>query len=109
MTSVILEVSLKRHRYEDFEVFEKRINELDEVVECIATGGGRDYIMKLVVGSIDEYQNLVDSLLLENLGIDRYFTYIVTREIKSKKPKLPTLQGVALLSLLKTKDQTGSK
>ena len=89
MTTVILEVSLKRHRYEDFEAFEKRINELDEVVECIATGGGRDYIMKLVVESIDEYQNLVDALLLENLGIDRYFTYIVTREIKSKKPKLP--------------------
>jgi Lrp/AsnC family transcriptional regulator of ectoine degradation len=89
-TTVILEVSLKRHRYEDFEVFEKRINELDEVVECIATGGGRDYIMKLVVDSIEEYQNLVDSLLLENLGIDRYFTYVVTREIKSQKPKLPT-------------------
>jgi len=28
--------------------------------------------------------------LLENLGIDRYFTYVVTREIKSQKPKLPT-------------------
>ena len=90
-TSVILEVSLKRHRFEDFEAFEKRINALDEVVECIATGGGRDYIMKLVVESIEEYQNLVDALLLENLGIDRYFTYIVTREIKSKRPKLPSL------------------
>ena len=90
-TSVILEVSLKRHRFEDLEAFEKRINALDEVVECIATGGGRDYIMKLVVESIEEYQNLVDALLLENLGIDRYFTYIVTREIKSKRPKLPSL------------------
>jgi len=30
-TSVILEVSLKRHRFEDFEAFEKRINALDEV------------------------------------------------------------------------------
>ena len=61
--SVILEVSLKRHRFEDFEAFEKRINELDEVVECIATGGGRDYIMKLVVDSIEEYQNLVDCIV----------------------------------------------
>ena len=91
MTTVILQVSLKRHRHEDFELFERRINELDEIVECIATGGGVDYIMKLVVPSIDEYQKLVDALLLENLGIDRYFTYIVTREIKSSKPKLITI------------------
>lgn len=91
MTTVILEVSLKRHRHEDFEIFEKRINELDEIVECIAAGGGVDYILKMVVPSIDEYQKLVDALLLENLGIDRYFTYIVTREIKSSKPKLTTI------------------
>ena len=91
MTTVILEVSLKRHRHEDFDIFEKRINELDEIVECIATGGGVDYILKMVVPSIDEYQKLVDALLLENLGIDRYFTYIVTREIKSSKPKLTTI------------------
>lgn len=84
----MLEVSLKRHRYEDFERFEKRIHKIDEIVECIATGGGVDYIMKLVVPNIDAYQQLIDGLLLENLGIDRYFTYIVTREIKSVKPKL---------------------
>ena len=82
---------MKRHRHEDFEIFEKRINELDEIVECIATGGGVDYILKMVVPSIDEYQKLVDALLLENLVIDRYFTYIVTREIKSSKPKLTTI------------------
>ena len=46
MTTVILEISLKRHRHEDFEIFEKRINELDEIVECIATGGGVDYILR---------------------------------------------------------------
>jgi Lrp/AsnC family transcriptional regulator of ectoine degradation len=91
MTTVMLEISLKRHRHEDFEIFEKRIHELDEIVECIATGGGVDYIMKLVVPSIDEYQKLVDALLLENLGIDRYFTYIVMREIKSSRPKLTAI------------------
>ena len=47
--------------------------------------------IEMVVPSIDEYQKLVDALLLENLGIDRYFTYIVTREIKSSKPKLTTI------------------
>ncbi|TIO39420.1 MAG: Lrp/AsnC family transcriptional regulator, partial [Mesorhizobium sp.] len=31
---------------------------------------------------IDAYQRLVDSLLQRELGIDRYFTYIVTKAVK---------------------------
>lgn len=88
VTTVMLEISLKQHRYEDFERFEKRILQIDEIVECIATGGGVDYLMKLVVPSIEAYQTLIDNLLIEEIGIDRFFTYIVTREIKSIKPKL---------------------
>ncbi|MFT5224419.1 MAG: Lrp/AsnC family transcriptional regulator of ectoine degradation [Polaribacter sp.] len=88
VATVMLEISLKQHRYQDFERFEKRICEIDEIVECIATGGGIDYIMKLIVPSIAAYQTLIDSLLIEDIGIDRFFTYIVTREIKSIKPRL---------------------
>ena len=88
VTTVMLNISLKQHRYEDFERFEKRIREIDEIVECIATGGGADYIMKLVVPSIEAYQTLIDKLLIEDIGIDRFFTYIVTRQIKSIKPRL---------------------
>jgi len=91
VTTVMLEISLNQHRYEDFERFEKRIGAIDEIVECIATGGGVDYIMKLIVPSIEAYQTLIDNLLIEDIGIDRFFTYIVTREVKSIKRKLVDL------------------
>jgi Lrp/AsnC family transcriptional regulator of ectoine degradation len=91
LTTVMLEVSLKHHQHKDFERFEKRIFEIDEIVECIATGGGVDYIMKLVVPNLDAYQKLIDELLIEEIGIDRFFTYIVTRQIKSIKPALDKL------------------
>jgi Lrp/AsnC family transcriptional regulator of ectoine degradation len=91
VTIVMLNISLKQHRYEDFERFEKRIREIDEIVECIATGGGADYIMKLMVPSIEAYQAIIDKLLIEDIGIDRFFTYIVTRQIKSIKPRLTNL------------------
>jgi Lrp/AsnC family transcriptional regulator of ectoine degradation len=32
---------------------------------------------------IDQYQRFIDQLLLEDLGIERYFTYIVTKTIKT--------------------------
>ncbi|MGO7427377.1 Lrp/AsnC family transcriptional regulator, partial [Rhizobium ruizarguesonis] len=33
---------------------------------------------------IDAYQRLVDGLLDRELGIDRYFTYIVTKTVKEE-------------------------
>ena len=61
----------------------RRIRGVDEIVECYATGGGIDYLLKVVAPDIDAYQRLIDRLLLAEIGIDRYFTYIVTRAVKA--------------------------
>src|SRR6056297_4158386 len=39
---VIMTVSLSRHRKADFDRFEAYINGRDEIIDCIATGGGVD-------------------------------------------------------------------
>lgn len=83
VTTVLVEVVLKQHRYEDFQRFESAIRVIDEVTDAYATGGGIDYLLKVVARDIDTYQRLIDRLLLAEIGIDRYFTYIVTRTIKS--------------------------
>jgi Lrp/AsnC family transcriptional regulator of ectoine degradation len=83
VTTVLVEVILKQHRYEDFQRFETAIRKVDEVVDAWATGGGIDYLLRVVAPDIDAYQRLIDRLLLAEIGIDRYFTYIVTRAIKS--------------------------
>jgi Lrp/AsnC family transcriptional regulator of ectoine degradation len=91
LTQVVVTVSLTHHRKSDFERFESHIHKLDEVIECVATGGGTDYILKIVSASLADFQNLMESLLAADLGIDRYMTYIVTREIKSGPPNLARL------------------
>jgi Lrp/AsnC family transcriptional regulator of ectoine degradation len=50
-----------------------------------------DYVLKVFSPSLADFQNLMESLLAEELGIDRYMTYIVTREIKSGPPNLARL------------------
>jgi Lrp/AsnC family transcriptional regulator of ectoine degradation len=82
LTTVLVEVTLKEHRYQDFELFERHVRQIDEVVECHATGGGIDYLLKIMVRDVDAYQCLIDDLLVADVGIGRYFTYIVTRAIK---------------------------
>lgn len=91
VTQVIVTVSLKSHRKSDFERFESRIAALSEVTECAATGGGMDYVMTVVAPNLRAFQNVMDTLLSEDLGIDRYMTYIVTRVIKSAQPDLERL------------------
>ena len=90
-TQVIVTVALTHHRKSDFDRFEGHIRELDEVTECIATGGGMDYVMKIVSPSLAAFQGLMESLLAAELGIQRYMTYIVTREVKSEPPSLAGL------------------
>jgi Lrp/AsnC family transcriptional regulator, regulator of ectoine-degradation genes len=90
-TQVIVTVALTHHRKSDFDRFEARIRHLDEVTECVATGGGMDYVMKFFCPSLAAFQSLMESLLAAELGIERYMTYIVTREVKSEPPNLAGL------------------
>lgn len=85
-TMVLVEVTLKRHQHADFERFETAVHEVPEIVECHATGGGIDYMLKIVAADIDHYQRLIDRLLVADIGIDRYFTYIVTKQVKRGAP-----------------------
>jgi Lrp/AsnC family transcriptional regulator of ectoine degradation len=82
-TTLLVEVILKQHRYADFERFERAMRETQEIVRCWATGGGIDYLIEVVAADIDAYQRLIDRLLTAEIGIERYFTYVVTRTIKS--------------------------
>ncbi len=90
-TKVIVTLSLTNHRKSDFDRFEAYIQNLDDVIECIATGGGTDYVMKVISVNISEFQTMMENMLTAGLGIDKYMTYIVTRDIKSSPPNLKRL------------------
>lgn len=87
-TEVIVTVALAHHRKSDFDRFEAHIRKLDEVAECVATGGGMDYVMKVFSPSLADFQALMETMLEADIGIDRYMTYIATRTVKSAHPKL---------------------
>jgi Lrp/AsnC family transcriptional regulator of ectoine degradation len=82
VTSVLVEVTLANHRQADFDRFERVVRDVPEIVACWSVGGGVDYLLKVMTRDIDDYQRLIDSLLEREIGIDRYFTYIVTRTVK---------------------------
>lgn len=84
IAGVIVQVTLANHRQADFDRFEQAIAARPEVVACWAVGGGVDYMLKVVARDIDAYQRLIDQLLADQIGIERYFSYIVTRTVKEE-------------------------
>lgn len=97
LARVVVTVSLKSHRKADFERFETYILNCPEVTDCISTGGGMDYVMNVISTSLPAFQTLMETMLEAELGIDRYMTYIATRQIKSTRPDLARL-AVAQMS-----------
>ena len=82
LSIVFMEAELDSHRAEDFERFEIAVQDYPEILECWAVGGGIDYILKIVAKDIDGYQRLVDRMLEAQIGLKRYFTYVVTKPVK---------------------------
>jgi len=94
LTKVVVTVSLKSHHKSDFVQFEKYILNCHEVTDCVSTGGGMDYVMTVVTTCLPAFQTLMEGMLDAELGIDRYMTYIATRQIKSVRPELARLVAV---------------
>lgn len=88
VASVMVQLTLANHRQADFDRFERAVRDIPEIVCCWSVGGGVDYILKVVATDIDAYQRLIDALLDRELGIARYFTYIVTKTVK-EDPVVP--------------------
>ena len=84
VTVVFVEISIENHRSEDFQRFEQAIAEVPEIVECWAVGGGIDYLCKVVVRHLADYQELIERLLARKIGVQRYFTYVVTAPVKNE-------------------------
>ena len=84
VATVLMEVTLANHRQADFDRFERVVRDIPEIVACWSVGGGVDYVLKVMARDIDAYQRLVDALLEREIGIDRYFTYIVTKTVKDE-------------------------
>lgn len=83
--TVFTEVTLSDHHREDFTKFEAHVRSIDEVIECHLMSGGHDYLLKFITRGVTHYQSLMESLLERDVGISKYFSYIV---IKSPIEKL---------------------
>jgi len=83
LSVIFMEAEINSHTVEDFGRFESALQDIPEIVECWAVGGGIDYVMKFICKDVGAYQRLVDEILQADIGLKRYYTYVVTKPVKS--------------------------
>jgi DNA-binding Lrp family transcriptional regulator len=86
--TVFTEVTLKNHRQIDFARFLAAVEKVEQVIECHLVSGGYDYMLKFVTSGIAEYQIIMERLTDMDIGIDKYFSFVVLKSpiVKSHMP-----------------------
>jgi Lrp/AsnC family transcriptional regulator, regulator of ectoine-degradation genes len=92
---VFTQVTLASQKYEDAQRFERFVNTTPEILECFGIGSGYDYLVQSVARDIPHYQELVDALLSDLVGVKHVATFLSLKTVKRTRA-LPVslLQGV---------------
>jgi DNA-binding Lrp family transcriptional regulator len=77
---VFSEVTISSHTPQDFRKFEEAAAKHEEIVECYNVSGGYDYLLKIVAPGIGYFQALMDKMLEDDVGIERFASRIVLRQ-----------------------------
>jgi DNA-binding Lrp family transcriptional regulator len=78
------EVSLLGHQREYLTTFEDQVRALDEVIECHHITGAFDYLLKIAVGDMDEYQYFIKEKLACLQYISKVESHFVMTEVKEQ-------------------------
>ncbi|WP_417769889.1 Lrp/AsnC family transcriptional regulator [Stappia sp.] len=57
--TVFLQVKLTPHTQETVTTFEKAVAGIEEIMDCYLLAGDRDYLLKVVVASLADYENFM--------------------------------------------------
>lgn len=81
--SVFIYVTLKNHDNESLMAFESAVLDINEIVECHTTSGDKDYLLKIIVESIEEYEHLLKSKLTQLPGVDHLSSTFALKQVKN--------------------------
>ena len=75
-------VELEHHHEDILEAFEKAVQDCPEIVECFLMTGSRDYLLRIMVSSLGEYEQFMKHKLLHFPGVDTVDTSFALKKVK---------------------------
>ena len=81
-TMALVSVSLDRHRIKSIDQFTHAIEKLPEVMECYHITGEDDYLLKVAVKDIHEYENFILKKLTKLPALSKIKTSFILSTVK---------------------------
>jgi Lrp/AsnC family transcriptional regulator len=80
--SALCSVELEHHDEKILNAFEKAVQGCPEIIECFLMSGSRDYLLRIAVSSIGEYEKFMKQTLLHLPGVDTVDTSFALKQVK---------------------------
>ena len=83
--TVFLRIRLDRHGESVIKIFEQAIGRIDEVLDCFLLAGGDDYLLRVIVASLEAYEDFMRRKIHAIPGIasiDTSFAYGVVKQTR---------------------------
>lgn len=81
--SVFIYVTLKNHDGDSLNDFEGAVQDIVEIVECHTTSGEKDYLLKVIVENIEEYEHLLKTKLTNLPLVDHLSSTFALKQVKN--------------------------
>jgi Lrp/AsnC family leucine-responsive transcriptional regulator len=87
--TALCHITLEKHQKETIVQFESDVAGFDEIIECLHVSGKHDYILKIIVSDMQEYQKFI-SEQLSNIKNIRHVesTFVMKTIIKRRNRKI---------------------
>lgn len=85
MIVMIAEITLDSHRLEDLGRYDHFLQSLPEVVEVLRVHGPTDYIVRIMLPSVEDWQPFGTRLLSEDFKVRKMNTHLVVQHFKPFK------------------------
>lgn len=79
---VVAHVSLALHQEKPIEAFRAAVQEIPEILECLHVSGDYDFLLKVVVGDMHEYEKLVREKISAIPGVGKIHSSFVLAPVK---------------------------
>ena len=81
-TIVFVSVTLARHRLKSIDQVKDEFSNFPEVLECYSITGEEDYLLKVMVRDVEEYENFMLDKLAKIPAISRIKSFVVLSTLK---------------------------
>lgn len=82
--SALVMITLRRHSIDSTSDFEARVTQYPEVLQCYATTGNADFVLRVVIEDMAAYDRFLNEKLFTLPGISQVHSNFVLRAIKDE-------------------------